>query len=141
METDFQYQTLQESRGTLAPPPESLAANQTASASTAALPLVFADVDALRAAYMPWIRYGGLFLRSSQQWPLGQCLPVRLRLPDDHRSLQLSMQVVWRTPAHAQNGKPAGCGLQLPARAGEVRARIQTMLLTEPETPVTSDVF
>lgn len=94
------------------------------------LPLSINDKLALYAAYMPFIRHGGLFVPSGRQYQLGDEVFLLLQLMDDPTKHALATRVVWLTPQGAQGDKPEGVGLQFSAdEAGKlVRSRIETIL-------------
>lgn len=67
---------------------------------------------ALYQAYMPYLRDGGLFVRSNYILPLGTqvCLSVTLMNEPEHYNIDA--RVAWITPRGAQSNKPAGLGFQ-----------------------------
>ena len=95
--------------------------------------LVVRDTHALRAAYMPFIQYGGVFIRHQHQWRLGEMVRLLLYLPESEPGKGmycLQTKVVWQTPKGAQHQRKAGVGLQFPEdhQANEVRLHIERLL-------------
>ncbi len=78
------------------------------------LSLSFKDRTTLAAAYMPFIRGGGLFIPTTKTYELGESVFVLLTLMDDKQKFPLTGQVVWMTPANVQHGRPQGIGIQFP---------------------------
>ena len=98
--------------------------------------LVVRDAHALRAAYMPFIQYGGIFLRSQRCLGLGESVRLLLSLPIQPGQIctrLLYTRVVWQTPQGAQGNRDTGVGLQFPEGKGgeEVVAQIQDILSAE----------
>ena len=94
------------------------------------LSLVVKDKAALYNAYMPFIKYGGIFVPTPKRYFLGDEVFLLLTLPDSSDRLPIAGKVVWVTPAGAQGNRTAGIGVQFPeGTEGEaVRNRIETLL-------------
>ena len=92
------------------------------------LSVTFEDAEALRAAYMPFIRDGGLFIPTAERVEMGDEVFVMLRLPGDGSGIPLAGRVVWITPEGAQGGREAGIGVQFNARDTLVRQGIEAHL-------------
>lgn len=92
------------------------------------LSVAIADSSVLHAAYMPFIRGGGLFVPTTDRYRLGEEVFVLLRLLDDEASIPLAGRVVWITPSGARGGKPAGIGVQFNDADNLVRQRIERHL-------------
>ena len=67
--------------------------------------------SALYAAYMPFLRNGGIFVSTTRSYRLGDEIFMLLSLMDDPRKLPVAGSVVWVTPAMAQNSKTQGIGV------------------------------
>jgi len=76
------------------------------------LSLSIREKSALFAAYMPFIRGGGLFIPTSKQYKMGEEVFMLLTLMDDPAKLPVSGKVVWQTPAGAHGGRTQGVGVQ-----------------------------
>lgn len=86
------------------------------------------DANVLRAAYMPFVVNGGLFVPTSRRHLLGDEVFVLLRLMGEERSIPLAGKVVWITPDGALGGRPAGIGVQFGEHDDLVRRSIDTCL-------------
>lgn len=67
----------------------------------------------LFAAYMPFIKNGGLFVRTPDSFQLGQMVSLNLKLWCLTEEVIITGKVAWITPLHAQGGRPAGVGIQI----------------------------
>lgn len=72
----------------------------------------FPTESALYMAYMPFLRGGGLFVRSNAILPLGTLVVLSINLLNEPEPYSIDARVVWITPRGAQGNKPAGLGLQ-----------------------------
>lgn len=94
------------------------------------LTLALKDKQALYAAYMPFVKGGGIFVQTNKRYFLGDEVFILLTLPESNERLPVAGKVIWVTPPGAQGNRPAGIGVQL-ANTGEgemVRGRIETLL-------------
>ncbi len=69
------------------------------------LPLTIKDKTALYAAYMPYVRGGGLFVPTGRRYKLGDEVFMLLTLLDSKERIPVAGQVAWVTPAGAR-GEP-----------------------------------
>lgn len=92
------------------------------------LSLSIREKAVLHAAYMPFIRNGGLFIPTSRHYELGSEVFMLLRLLDDEEKLPVAGRVIWITPARAQSNRAAGIGVQFSDTDGVARERIEKML-------------
>lgn len=76
------------------------------------LSLTIRDKSALYAAYMPFIKNGGLFIPTSKNYKLGDEVFMLLTLMDSKEKLPVAGKVVWITPRGSQGNKTAGIGVQ-----------------------------
>lgn len=67
----------------------------------------------LLAAYMPFIKNGGLFIRTNECFQLGQMVNLNLKLWCLSEPVSITGKIAWITPLHAQGGRPAGVGVQI----------------------------
>ena len=86
------------------------------------------DKTALHAAYMPFIRNGGLFVASPRTFELGDEVFLLLRLLDDPARVAVAGKVVWVTPPGAADRRPAGVGIQFNEPDSPLQARIENCL-------------
>lgn len=66
----------------------------------------------LYLAYMPFVKGGGLFLRTKNAYALGSQVTLSVHLFDELDDYSVEGKVVWITPKGAQGNKPAGIGVQ-----------------------------
>lgn len=93
------------------------------------LSLTIKDKGALYAAYMPYVKGGGLFIPTTKQYQLGDELFILLSLMDETEKVPIVGRVVWITPKGAQGNRPAGIGVQFSDKDGGVaRKKIETYL-------------
>lgn len=76
------------------------------------LSLSIKERTALYAAYMPFLRNGGLFIPTARLHQMGDQVYMLLSLMDDPAKFPLSGKVVWITPAGAQGNRQQGIGVQ-----------------------------
>lgn len=70
------------------------------------------DKGALYAAYMPFIRNGGLFIPSVKPYQLGDEVFILLTLMDETEKIPVAGRIIWLTPKGAQGNRPSGIGVQ-----------------------------
>ncbi len=95
---------------------------------TAIMSLAFKDHSQLHAAYMPFLRNGGLFVPTARTCRLGDEVFVLLSLPGEPERIPLSGKVAWITPPGAQGNRVAGIGVQFGEGDQVLRKRIETSL-------------
>jgi type IV pilus assembly protein PilZ len=76
------------------------------------LSLSIKEKSALFAAYMPFIKGGGLFIPTSKSYKMGEEVFMLLTLLDDPVKLPVSGKVVWVTPDGSHGGRIQGVGVQ-----------------------------
>lgn len=93
------------------------------------LSLAIKEKAALYAAYMPFIKGGGLFIPTNKTYKLGEEVFMLLSLLDDPNKLKVVGTVAWITPV-TQGGRPQGIGVQFSAQDGgtEARNKIEALL-------------
>ena len=93
------------------------------------LSLTIKDKNALYAAYMPYIKGGGIFVPSSKPYKLGDEVFMLLTLMDSKEKIPVAGHVVWVTPGGAQGGRTAGIGIQFSEKdSGTARNKIESIL-------------
>jgi type IV pilus assembly protein PilZ len=93
------------------------------------LSLTIKDKSALYAAYMPFIRNGGLFIPTPKPYRLGDEVFMLLTLMDEKDKLPVAGRIVWVTPKGAQGQRSAGIGVQFSELdKGQTRGKIETYL-------------
>lgn len=100
-----------------------------AAARQGILSLSIKDKSALYAAYMPFVRNGGLFIPTSKSYKLGDEVFMLLTLMEEPEKLPVAGKVVWVTPKGAQGSRAAGIGVQFSDQDnGNARNKIETYL-------------
>lgn len=93
------------------------------------LSLTIKDKSALYAAYMPYVKGGGIFIPSNKPYKLGDEIFMLLTLMDNKEKIPVAGHVVWVTPVGAQGGRAAGVGIQFSEKdSGAARAKIENIL-------------
>ncbi len=93
------------------------------------LSLTIKDKHALYAAYMPYLKNGGIFVPSSKSYKIGAEVFMLLTLMDSKEKIPVAGQVVWVTPQGAQGNRAAGIGIQFSDKdSGAARNKIETLL-------------
>jgi len=76
------------------------------------LSLSIKEKSALFAAYMPFIKGGGLFIPTNKSYKMGEEVFMLLTLMEDPSKLPVSGKVVWVTPTGAHGSRTQGVGVQ-----------------------------
>ncbi len=93
------------------------------------LSLTIKDKNALYAAYMPFLKGGGLFIPTNKPYKLGEEVFMLLTLLDDKEKIPVAGHVVWMTPIGAQGNRAAGVGIQFSEKdSGVARNKIEALL-------------
>lgn len=93
------------------------------------LSLTIKDKNALYAAYMPFLKGGGIFIPSSRSYKLGEEVFMLLSLMESKEKIPVAGHVVWITPKGAQGGRTAGIGVQFSEKdSGLARNKIESAL-------------
>ena len=102
------------------------------------LSLTIKDRTALYAAYMPFLRNGGLFIPTNKRFALGEEVFVLLALMDEAEKIPINGTVVWVTPKGAQGNRQAGIGVQFSeadfAAATKIEEHLGTGLVSDRPT-------
>jgi len=94
------------------------------------LSLNIREKAALYAAYMPFLKGGGIFIPTSRQYTLGEEVFMLLSLMDDPNRLAVQGKVVWLTPEGVQGNRTQGIGVQFTQdeTGSSARATIEKIL-------------
>jgi type IV pilus assembly protein PilZ len=93
------------------------------------LSLTIKDKGALYAAYMPFIKNGGLFIPTNKSYKLGDEVFMLLTLMEESEKLPVAGKIIWVTPPGAQGNKAAGIGVQFSDQDnGQTRNKIEGYL-------------
>jgi len=100
-----------------------------AEGSRGILSLAIKDKGSLYAAYIPFIKNGGLFIPTNKAYKLDDEVFMLLTLMDDTERLPVAGNVVWITPPNAQGNRTAGIGVQFSNQDnGLTRNKIEGLL-------------
>ncbi len=93
------------------------------------LSLAIKEKAALYAAYMPFLKHGGMFVPTNKPYKIGDEIYLILALMDDPNKYPIAGKVAWITPAGANN-KAQGIGVHFPDdEAGQrAKGRIEEIL-------------
>ena len=98
------------------------------SAKNGILSLSIKDKAVLYAAYMPFLKNGGLFIPTARHYEIGNEIFMLLKLLDEGERIPVAGTVVWITPVYAQDNQAAGIGIHFKDVQGSVRRKIETLL-------------
>jgi len=87
------------------------------------LSLAIKEKAALYAAYMPFLKHGGIFVPTNKPYKIGDEIYLILALMDDGNKYPIAGTVAWITPAGAANNKAQGIGVHFPADESGQRAK------------------
>src|SRR6187397_1088742 len=79
---------------------------------------------ALYAAYMPFLRGGGIFIPTPRQYQLGEEVFMLLSLMDDPNRIAVQGKIVWITPEGVQGNRTQGIGVQFSQDETGAAARV-----------------
>jgi type IV pilus assembly protein PilZ len=89
------------------------------------LSLAIKEKAALYAAYMPYLKNGGMFVPTQKPYKIGDEIYLILALMDDPNKYPIAGKVVWITPAGANHNKAQGIGVHFPDDDSGHRARLR----------------
>ncbi|HHJ39200.1 MAG: pilus assembly protein PilZ [Methylothermaceae bacteria B42] len=93
------------------------------------LSLTIKDKNALYAAYMPFLKNGGLFIPTTRQYELGDEVFMLLSLMEETERIPVAGKIVWITPKGAEGYRAAGVGVEFTDEdQGKTRSKIETHL-------------
>ncbi len=98
------------------------------------LSLTINDKEVLYAAYMPFIKSGGLFIPTNRVHRIGNEVFILLKLMDEPEQIPVVGQVVWVTPARAQGARVRGIGIQFKDPEGMAKTGIENLLAGQLES-------
>jgi type IV pilus assembly protein PilZ len=105
------------------PPP--VDANAVPVARPTVLSLAIKEKAALYAAYMPFLKHGGIFVPSAKHFNIGDEVYLILSLMDDPNKYPIAGQVAWITPPGVNNNKAQGIGVHFPDSESGLRAKLR----------------
>lgn len=89
------------------------------------LSLAIKEKAALYAAYMPFLKNGGMFVPTAKPYKIGDEIYLILALMDDPNRYPIAGKVAWITPAGANNNKAQGIGVHFPDDEAGQRAKLR----------------
>jgi len=89
------------------------------------LHLEFVNDRDLYQSYMPFLKNGGLFVRTTEHYELGADILLQVSLPDSLESSEIKGRICWLTPVGVQNGTPAGIGINFVDDPDQIRHQIE----------------
>ncbi|MFZ6686473.1 PilZ domain-containing protein [Undibacterium sp. SXout11W] len=89
------------------------------------LSLAIKEKAALFAAYMPFLKNGGIFVPTNKNYRIGEEIYLILTLLDDPTKYPIAGKVAWITPAGAGNNKSQGIGVHFPDDESGKRIRLR----------------
>ncbi|EGV51822.1 PilZ domain-containing protein [Candidatus Endoriftia persephonae] len=93
------------------------------------LSLTIKDKNALYAAYMQFVKNGGLFIPTSKKYNLGDEVFMLLTLMDEAERIPVAGKIIWITPIGAEGNRASGIGVQFSDQdGGAARNKIETIL-------------
>jgi type IV pilus assembly protein PilZ len=92
------------------------------------LTLTIKDKAVLYAAYMPFIKNGGLFIPTAKNYHLSDEVFLLLNLMDETEKIPVAGKVIWVTPKGAQGNRASGIGVQFNSDDPAAKIKIETYL-------------
>ena len=92
------------------------------------LSLTIKDKAVLYAAYMPFVKNGGLFIPTAKEYSLGDEVFMLFNLMDEPEKIPVAGKVIWVTPKGAQGNRAAGIGVQFNDQDDAANRKIETYL-------------
>ncbi len=92
------------------------------------LSLTIKDKSVLYAAYMPFVKNGGLFIPTGKNYKLGDEVFMLLNLMEEPEKVPVAGRVIWITPKGGQGNRAAGVGVQFSDGDNTARNLIETHL-------------
>jgi type IV pilus assembly protein PilZ len=92
------------------------------------LSLTIKDKAVLYAAYMPFLRNGGLFIPTNKPYEIGNDVFMLIQLLDEVERIPVAGTVAWVTPQLAQGNRASGVGIQFKDAEGVIRKKIENLL-------------
>lgn len=92
------------------------------------LSLTIKDKNVLYAAYMPFVKNGGMFIPTNKSYKLGDEVFMLLSLMEEAEKIPVAGKVVWVTPRGAQGNRAAGIGVQFSDQDNTAINKIETYL-------------
>ena len=103
---------------------------QTGHARPGAISLNIKERSILYAAYMAYVKGGGVFIPTARHYRLGDEIFMLITLMEQSTKLPVAGRVIWVTPPGCHGNRVQGVGVQFKAdESGElVRSQMETLL-------------
>lgn len=89
----------------------------------------FPNENALFLSFMPFVKDGGLFVLTKNEYELGDPVTLSVMFLEEIEPVTIDGKVIWITPKGSQGNKPAGIGVQFVSdNKGEIYNKIETYL-------------
>ncbi len=94
------------------------------------LSIIIHDLGVLRAAYMQFVKGGGLFIPTKKTFAMGEDTNLIIKLLEDDDPYKVAAKVVWITPDGSPSNRAGGIGVEfMEDQNGEkLRHRIELLL-------------
>ncbi len=93
------------------------------------LSLAIKEKTSLYAAYIPFVKNGGLFIPTNRSYKLGDEVFMLLNLMDEPERIPVAGKIIWITPRGAGGSRTPGIGVQFSEQdKGDTRNRIENLL-------------
>jgi type IV pilus assembly protein PilZ len=92
------------------------------------LSLTIKDKHVLYAAYMSYVKNGGLFIPTNKSYRIGEEVFLLLNLMEESDKIPVAGKIVWITPKGAQGNRAAGIGVQFSDQNKAARSKIEDYL-------------
>ncbi len=92
------------------------------------LALTIKDKAVLYAAYMPFLKNGGLFIPTNKQYRIGDEVFMLLSLMDEPEKIPIAGRIIWITPEGSQGNRQAGIGVQFSEQDAAANVKIENYL-------------
>jgi type IV pilus assembly protein PilZ len=95
-----------------------------------AISLNIKEKSILYAAYMPFLKGGGIFIPTARSYKLGDEIFMLISLMDDANKIPVAGKVVWLTPPGCHGNRVQGVGVQFKddESGATARGRIEALL-------------
>ena len=87
--------------------------------------LEFVTDKELYQSYMPFVKKGGLFIRTTEHFKLGVNVELQVLLPGSLEPIEVKGEVCWLTPIGCQNTTPPGIGVGFVEDSENIRNQIE----------------
>ena len=95
------------------------------------LSLTINERAVLHAVYMPFIKYGALFIPTERSYQLGNEMFLLIKLMEQAKIIPVAGKVIWITPKRAQGSRVRGIGVQFIDPGESVKSYIENYLVEE----------